>query len=53
MKSLLQTDFNTDDCNVIYQESSLCVSYFHQLSRDIMKTEVDIIVPARSSQVCK
>lgn len=42
MKSLFQTASKTDDCNVIYKQSSLCMSYFHQCNKDIMKTETDI-----------
>lgn len=44
MKSLFQTDSNTDDCNVIYKQSSPYMSYFHECNKDIMKTEIDINV---------
>jgi len=44
IKSLFQTDFNTDDCNVTYKQRSLCMSYYHQRNKVIMKTETDINV---------
>lgn len=44
MKSLFQIDSNTDDFNVIYKLSSLCVSYFYQCDKNITKTQTDIRV---------
>lgn len=44
MKSLFQIDSNTDDFNVIYKLSSLCVSYFYQCDTNITKTQTDIHV---------
>lgn len=34
MKSLFQTDSNTDNCNVIYKQSSLFMTYVHQYNKD-------------------